>query len=59
MVTDRYDRGFEKLKEIDGEAGERVIQNLKDISPDFASYLIVNPDVKTKELKAVGYGLNL
>jgi 4-carboxymuconolactone decarboxylase len=33
MVSDRYDRGFEKLKEIDGEAGERVIESLKDISP--------------------------
>ena len=32
MVSDRYDRGFEKLKEIDGEAGERVIESL-DISP--------------------------
>jgi 4-carboxymuconolactone decarboxylase len=40
MVSDRYDRGFEKLKEIDGEAGERVIESLKDISPDFARYLI-------------------
>jgi hypothetical protein len=34
MVNDRYDRGFEKLKEIDGKAGERVIESLKDISPD-------------------------
>ena len=40
MVNDRYDRGFERLKEIDGEAGERVIESLKDISPDFARYLI-------------------
>jgi 4-carboxymuconolactone decarboxylase len=37
---DRYDRGFAKLKEIDGEAGDRVIESLKDISPDFARYLI-------------------
>lgn len=40
MISDRYDRGFEKLKKIDGEAGERVIENLKDISSDFARYLI-------------------
>jgi hypothetical protein len=26
MVQDRYQRGWEKLKEIDGEAGEKVIQ---------------------------------
>jgi 4-carboxymuconolactone decarboxylase len=40
---DRYDRRFAKLKEIDGEAGERVIESLKDISPDFARYLIEFP----------------
>jgi len=35
MVSqDRYQRGWEKLKEIDGEAGERVVDNLKDIAPD-------------------------
>jgi hypothetical protein len=34
---------FEKLKEIDGEAGERVIESLKDISSDFAGYIIEFP----------------
>ncbi len=34
---------FEKLKEIDGEAGERVIENLKDISSVFAGYIIEFP----------------
>lgn len=43
MVNDNYGRGFERLKEIDGEAGERVIESLKDISPDFARYLIEFP----------------
>ena len=43
MVSERYSRGFEKLKEIDGEVGERVIESLKDISPDFARYLIEFP----------------
>ena len=37
---DRYQRGWEKLKEVDGEAGERVIESLRDIAPDFARYLI-------------------
>lgn len=36
----RYVRGWEKLREIDGEAGERVIASLADIAPDFARYLI-------------------
>ena len=43
MNNDRYGRGFEKLKEIDGQAGERVIESLKDISPDFARYIIEFP----------------
>jgi 4-carboxymuconolactone decarboxylase len=60
MITDRYDRGFEKLKEIDGDAGERVIESLKDISSDFARYLIEFPfgdiysgaglDLKSREI---------
>jgi 4-carboxymuconolactone decarboxylase len=37
---DRYQRGWEKLKEVDGEAGERVIESLKDIAPEFARILI-------------------
>src|SRR3974390_3352587 len=40
---DRYRRGWEKLKEVDGEAGERIIESLKDIAPDFARYLIEFP----------------
>lgn len=28
--------GLEKIKEIDGEAGERVVESLKDIAPDIA-----------------------
>jgi 4-carboxymuconolactone decarboxylase len=63
MANDRYDRGFEKLKEIDGESGERVIESLKDISPDFARYLIEFPfgdiysrkelDLKSREIATV------
>jgi 4-carboxymuconolactone decarboxylase len=63
MVSDRYDRGFEKPKEIDGKAGERVIKILKDISPDFARYLIEYPfgdihsrtglDLKSREIATV------
>jgi 4-carboxymuconolactone decarboxylase len=39
----RFQRGWEKLKEVDGEAGERVIAGLKDIAPDFATLLIEFP----------------
>jgi 4-carboxymuconolactone decarboxylase len=41
--SDRYDRGLEKIRKIYGEAGENVIENLKDISPDFTRYIIEFP----------------
>jgi 4-carboxymuconolactone decarboxylase len=63
MRNNRYDRGFEKLKEIDREAGEQVIESLKDISPDFARYVIEFPfgdiysrtglDLKSREIATV------
>ncbi|MDO5835788.1 MAG: carboxymuconolactone decarboxylase family protein [Methanobacterium sp.] len=37
---ERYNRGLKKLKEIDGEAGEAVVESLKDIAPDLAKYVI-------------------
>ncbi len=43
MESDRYQRGWDKLKEIDGEAGERVIESLKDVAPDLARYVIEFP----------------
>jgi len=63
MSTERYERGWRKLQEIDGEAGERVIESLKDIAPDFARYLIEFPfgdiysrpglDLKSREIATV------
>ncbi len=38
--SSRYERGLQKLKEIDGQQGERVIESLKDIAPDFSRYII-------------------
>lgn len=59
----RYTRGWEKLREIDGSAGERVVASLADIAPDFAKYLIEFPfgdiysrpqlDLKTREIGVV------
>ncbi len=40
MENERYERGVKRLKEVDGMAGERVIENLADISPDFGRLLI-------------------
>jgi len=63
MSTTRYERGWEKLKEIDGEAGERVIASLQDIAPDLARYTIEFPfgdvysrpglDLKSREIATV------
>lgn len=60
---DRYRRGWEKLKEIDREAGEHVMKSLGDIAPDFARYLIEFPfgdiysrpclDLKSREVAVV------
>ncbi|MCK6372729.1 carboxymuconolactone decarboxylase family protein [Zoogloea sp.] len=59
----RYHRGLEKLREIDGQAGERVIASLADIAPDFARYLIEFPfgdiysrpelDLRSREIAVV------
>jgi 4-carboxymuconolactone decarboxylase len=41
--NDRYARGWDKLKEIDGSAGEKVIAALAPVAPDFARMLIEFP----------------
>ena len=40
MTTERYQRGLEKLREIDGKAGDEVVAALSEIAPDFARLLI-------------------
>jgi len=59
----RYERGLEKLREIDGEIGERVAESLADIAPDFSRYLIEFPfgdiysrpglDLRSREIAVV------
>lgn len=36
----RFDAGLACLREIDGEAGERVLASLQDIAPDLGRYII-------------------
>ena len=50
MTSERYKRGWEKLKEVDGEAGEKVIASLRDIAPDLGRYTIEFPfgDIYTR-----------
>jgi 4-carboxymuconolactone decarboxylase len=61
--NERFERGWEKLKEIDGKAGERVIESLKNIAPDLGRYTIEFPfgdvysrpglDLKSREIATV------
>jgi 4-carboxymuconolactone decarboxylase len=61
--SERYKIGWDKLSEIDGEQGERVVEALKDISPEFADLLIEFPfgdvysrpglDLKSREMATV------
>jgi 4-carboxymuconolactone decarboxylase len=61
--TTRYQRGLDKLREIDGHAGELVVASLAGIAPDFADYLIEFPfgdiysrpglDLKSREIATV------
>lgn len=63
MNNERYERGLEKFKEIDGEAGERIIESLKDISPDLVRYTIefafgdvysrTGLDLKSREIASI------
>ena len=63
MDQQRYARGWTKLNEIDGEQGQKVLDSLQDIAPDFARYMIEFPfgdiysrpglDLKTRELAVV------
>ena len=62
-MDNRYKRGLKKLAEIDGAQGERVVESLADIAPDFAKYLIEFPfgdiysrpglDLKSREIAVV------
>ena len=49
--NERYERGMENLKKIDAEAGEKVVEALGRISPDFARFLVEYPfgDVYERE----------
>ncbi len=63
MSESRFDKGLELLNEIDGEAGQNVIDSLQDICPDLAKYTIEFPfgdiyarsglDLKSREIATV------
>lgn len=61
--ADRYARGLAAIAEIDGDAGEKVIESLSDIAPDLARYIIeysfgdvysrTGLDLKTREIVTI------
>ncbi|REG82128.1 carboxymuconolactone decarboxylase family protein [Marinomonas pollencensis] len=63
MSDSRFDKGLKLLNEIDGEAGQNVIDSLQDICPDLARYTIEFPfgdiyartelDLKSREIATV------
>jgi 4-carboxymuconolactone decarboxylase len=63
MHNQRYEAGLKRLQEVDGLAGQKVIDSLKTIAPDLARYVIEFPfgdiyqrpglDLKTRELITV------
>lgn len=61
--SERFQKGWAKLNEINDRAGEQVIESLKDIAPEFATLLIEFPygdifsrpglDLKSREIAVV------
>jgi 4-carboxymuconolactone decarboxylase len=59
----RYTQGLAKLAEIDGDAGQNVIDSLADIAPDLGRYIVEfafgdlysrpGLDLKTREIATV------
>lgn len=41
--SERYLRGLDRLAQVDGEAGQRVVATLAESFPDFAGYLLEFP----------------
>ncbi|MEM9008785.1 MAG: carboxymuconolactone decarboxylase family protein [Cyanobacteria bacterium P01_F01_bin.86] len=62
-TASRYEQGWQKLKEIDGETGEKVIASLQAVAPDLARYIIEFPfgdvysrpglDLKSREIATI------
>ena len=63
MHSERYATGLNMLRQVDGKGGEAVLENLRDIAPTFARYLIEFPfgdiyarpglDLKSREIAVV------
>jgi len=39
-MKERYERGLELLRQVDGDGGVQVVDSLKDLAPDVGRYII-------------------
>lgn len=63
MKHSRFTAGLAKLNEIDGDAGQKVMESLQDICPDLARFTVEYPfgdiysreglDLKSREIATV------
>lgn len=61
--SDRFERGLEKLRELDGDLGDRLLASLAGVAPDFARYVVEFPfgdiytrpglDLRTREIATI------
>ena len=64
MSTNRYQQGLDRLKHVDGKAGEDVIEQLATVSPEFADLVVEFPfgdiysreglDLRSREIATLG-----
>ena len=40
MDDERYERGLKRLDELAGEHGQRMVDGVRDVSPDIARYVV-------------------
>jgi len=40
MTDERYERGWERLTELAGDHGARVIEGIREVAPDLARYVV-------------------
>jgi len=63
MEENRYKRGLEKFRQVDGKGGEKAVNDLKEIVPEIERYIVEYPfgdiysrpglDLKIRELAAI------
>jgi 4-carboxymuconolactone decarboxylase len=69
MAENKYDVGFNKFKNIYGEVGIRVLQNVEETSPDMMKYIVEfafgeiysrkGLDIKSREIDSISSLLTL